>query len=108
MGTQVKILKDGRYSIALEGELRDLLVLAISRRIHDHHPGLPIYLHCLLHEAFTALASADGNRVKLRRSEYFAVFDPAVMRYIDEPTQNIIREQVQLGPAQLNPYPKAI
>ena len=70
-----------------------ILRLAVQQRLHfDESPD---YLHYLLEEALDKL---EGDSCKLRKSEFFALFQEATMRYIDLPTQMLIRQAVQLEP----------
>ena len=86
-----RTLKSGKIAVKLSEETMSILRLAIQQRLHfDESPD---YLHYLLEEALDKLV---GDSCKLRKSEFFALFEEATMRYIDLPTQLLIRQAVQL------------
>lgn len=95
METGVKILKDGRISLALSEEMIDILSIAINQALFYDEQDLPEYLYYLLYEIREKLQDAHG-RLKLRRSEFFALFSSWNIRYIDDPTQILLKEKVIL------------
>lgn len=84
-------LKGGKVSVKLGKETMVILRLAVQQRLHFEE--LPDHLHYLLEEA---LESLEGKSCKLRKSEFFAVFQEETMRYVDVPTQLLIRKCVEL------------
>ncbi len=86
-----RTLKSGKIAVKLSEETMSILRLALQQRLHfDESPD---YLHYLLEETLDKLV---GDSCKLRKSEFFALFQEASMRYIDLPTQLLIRQAVQL------------
>lgn len=84
-------LKSGRIAVKLGKETMEILRLAVQQRMHFEE--LPDHLHYLLEEALERL---EGKSCKLRKSEFFAVFQEETMRYVDVPTQLLIRQAVEL------------
>lgn len=84
-------LKSGKIAVKLSTDTQLAIIKAI--RIRLEMDELPHYLEYLLQEALEKL---QGESCKLRKSEFFALFHPDNMIYIDEPTQLIIRDTVQL------------
>lgn len=88
-----KSLKSGKIAVKLSPDTIQILRKAVRIRIElDQQPN---YLEFLLEEAYAKL---EGEKCSFRKSEYFALFHQDTMRYIDIPTQMIIREAVQLEP----------
>lgn len=84
-------LKNGKITVKLSPDTQVAILKAIQIRLEMDE--LPHYLEYLLQEAMEKL---QGEACKLRKSEFFALFHPDNMIYIDEPTQLLIREAVQL------------
>ena len=72
-----------------------ILRLAVQQRLHFDE--LPDYLYYLLEETLEKL---ERERCKLRKSEFFALFQEDTMQYVDLPTQLLIRQAVQLEPSE--------
>lgn len=98
MGNEVRILKNGKISFSLEQDLRNVVAMAIRAALYYDKDDFPTYLYYLLEEVVTKLDRPE-ERLQLRRSEFFAVFDQVVMQYIDEPTQHILRAMLSWRPA---------
>ncbi len=84
-------LKNGKITVKLSPDTQLAILKAIQIRLEMD--DLPHYLDYLLQEAMEKL---QGESCKLRKSEFFALFHPDNMIYIDEPTQLLIREAAQL------------
>ncbi len=85
-----KLLKNGKVSLKLHPEEAEALILALKQAVEFDE--LEVYLAFLLEEAQEKLENGlDGSPVRLRKSELFALFDAAVMQYLDTPTQILIR-----------------
>lgn len=87
---EIKETKDGRLSFRLPDDLKQIITLAINYRIK--YDLVPEYLYHLLDEAKTALRKE--GKIRMRKSEFFAVFHPEQMRYIEEPTMLLIKEHI--------------
>jgi len=86
-----KLLKSGKIAIKLSPEAQSILRRAVQIRLEMDE--LPHYLEYLLQEALERL---QGDQCKLRKSEFFALFQEDNMIYIDEPTQLLLRDAAQL------------
>jgi hypothetical protein len=84
---QIKETKDGRLSFRLPDDLKQIITLAINYRLKNDL--VPEYLHHLLNEAKTALRKE--GKIRMRKSEFFAVFHPEQMRYFENSTITLIR-----------------
>ncbi len=91
-------LKNGKISVKLPRDTQVAVVKAIQIRLELDE--LPHYLEYLLQEAVEKL---QGESCQLRKSEFFALFHPDNMIYIDDPTQLLIREAVQLEEQTIAP-----
>jgi hypothetical protein len=85
--SQTKITKDGKISFVLPEDLKDLIILSIRYRID--FTEVTEYLHHLLLEAIDSLTKE--GRIKMRKSEFFAVFSAEQMRYMESYTMNLVR-----------------
>lgn len=86
-----RLLKSGKIAVKIGKETMEVLRLAVQQRLHFE--SLPDHLHYLLEEALERL---EGKTCKLRKSEFFAVFQEETMQYVDIPTQLLIRQAVEL------------
>ena len=89
---KIKITKDGAFSLKMEWPLWEVLEKALQKRILEDGLGMEFYLWCLLKEILQKIQLNDSASLKLRRSEFFALFDESTMRWVDEPTQILLRE----------------
>ena len=89
---KIKITKDGAFSLKMERPLWDVVEQAIQKRLLEDGMEMEFYLWCLLKEILQKVQLLDGATLKLRRSEFFALFDEATMQWVDEPTQILLRE----------------
>ena len=89
---KIKITKDGAFSLKMERPLWDVLEQSIQKRILEDGFDMEPYLWCLLKEVLQKIQLLNGATLKLRRSEFFALFDEATMQWVDEPTQILLRE----------------
>ena len=90
-----KLLKNGKVSLKLHPDEVEVLILALKQAIEFDE--LELYYAFLLEEALEKLENGqDGEAVRLRKSELFALFDAAVMQYLDTPTQILIREAAHI------------
>ena len=86
----IKETKDGKLSFRLPDDLKQIIILAINYRLK--HDLVPEYLYHLLQEAITTLKK-DG-KLRMRKSEFFAVFHPEQMRYFETSTITLIRAHI--------------
>lgn len=89
---KIKATKDGAFSLKMERPLWEVLGQAVQRRILDDGLDMEPYLWCLLKEVLQKIQLLDGAVLKLRRSEFFALFDYYTVCYVDEPTQILLQE----------------
>ena len=89
---KIKITKDGAFSLKMERALWAVLERSIQERLLEDGLDMEPYLWCLLKEVLQKIQLLDGATLKLRRSEFFALFDEATMQWVDEPTQILLRE----------------
>ena len=89
---KVKTTKDGAVSLKMEQPLWEVLERALQKRILEDGLEMDFPLWCLLKEILQKLQLLDGATLKLRRSEFFALFDEGTMQWVDEPTQVLLRE----------------
>lgn len=91
----MKALKNGMIGLKLSEELIEVLKQAINQAIWYDQDDLPEYLYFLLLEVQEKLHDSDG-KLKLRKSEFFALFSSWSLRYIDDPTQVLMKEKIIL------------
>ena len=86
--SKTKVTKDGKMSFHLPDDLKQLIIDVIECRLRIDHT-VEEYLFHLLNEAKNSLRK-DG-RIKMRKSEFFAVFHPDQMRHMKSDTQHLVR-----------------
>lgn len=91
----MKITKSGKISFKLPAALRQPLEMAARQRLYFEGDDLDHHAFYLLHEAIISLQENPGQRVRLRTSEFFILFEAATMQYLDEPTQILLRQAVE-------------
>ena len=99
-----KLLKNGKVSIKLTPATAKVLKYAIDVNLDDdfNSDDLELHLYYLLEdirEKLITCLNKGGGKVSLRRCEFFALVSEEVIRYLDEPTQILFREIVNLPPA---------
>lgn len=94
MGNQIgtKVLSNGKLSFKLDPATIEIVILATMQRME--FDDLPEYLYYLLKETIEKMIRAGQGRISLRKSEFFALFDPAIANYLDEPTQMILKQAI--------------
>ncbi len=99
MGAEVgtRMLPSGKLSFKVDPPILEVVILATRQRIAFEE--LPEYLHYLLEEVVEKLEHKTG-RISLRKSEFFALFDPAIAAYLDEPTQIVLKQQISFKEIQ--------
>ena len=89
---KIKTTKDGSISLKMEQPLWSVLEKAVQKRLLEDGMEMEFFLWCLLKEILQKVQLLNGATLKLRRSEFFALFDEATMQWVDEPTQILLRE----------------
>ena len=89
---KMKITKDGAFSLKMEKPLWDVMERSVQKRILEDGLDMEAYLWCLLKEVLEKVHLLDGTTLKLRRSEFFALFDEDTIQWVDEPTQILLQE----------------
>ena len=89
----IKQKSNGQFSVKLELPFWSLLSKAIQCRLHFEGSELESYLWCLLTEIAEKLESPKRT-ISLRASEVLALFDEENMKYLDCPTQILIRNEI--------------
>ena len=89
---KMKITKDGAFSLKMERALWAVLERSIQERLLEDGLDMEPYLWCLLKEVLEKVQLLDGATLKLRRSEFFALFDDYTICYVDEPTQILLQD----------------
>lgn len=84
MASKVKFLKDGRYKLSLDDDLRGVLGQAMAAALHFDGEEMEDYLFALLSETMRAVETQDTPR--LPRSAVLAMLR-AAGKYLDEPTR---------------------
>lgn len=87
MKNKVKRLKDGRFKLVLDEDLRRVLVQAIAASLHFEGEEMEDYLFALLSETLRALQQQDTP--KLPESAVLAMLRISG-NYLDEPTQLLL------------------
>ena len=82
-----KLTKEGKISLVLPEDLKDIIILSIRYRLDFDE--VPEYLYHLLQETIASLSKA--GKTKMRKSEFFAVFHPEQMRYMETSTMHLIK-----------------
>lgn len=89
---------DGRIRFSLKRDEALAMQSAIHQALNDAGE-MELSLFWLLVESvddFSPKYGLDNHRIFLRKSAFFAVFSPVIMKYIDIPTQIVIKERVKL------------
>ena len=76
MASKVKFLKDGRYKLSLDADLRAVLGQAMAAALHFEGEEMEDYLFALLSETLRAIETQDTPR--LPRSAVLAAQPPAL------------------------------
>lgn len=96
---KIKQGKKGKFSVKLDGEYWTVFLNAIQYRLHFEQEDLPLYLWSLLTELYQKIDQTNSNTISLRGSEFYSLFDPELMKYIDEATQILLKQAL---PAQIS------
>lgn len=97
MGSKMKTakeLKSGKMSVDLDMNMLDVLIHAFECCINFDEEELPLPFYFLLQELLKKLQKHwlhGGGRISLRKSEFFALADPEVVKHLDEPTGILLR-----------------
>ncbi len=84
MASKVKFLKDGRYKLSLDDDLRGVLGQAMAAALHFDGEEMEDYLFALLSETLRAVETQETPR--LTHSAVLAMLRVAG-KYLDEPTR---------------------
>ncbi len=84
MKSKIKRLKDGRYKLLLDDDLRSVLSHALAAAMHFDGEDMEDYLFALLSETLEIIR--DQETPRLHRSQLLALIQHTE-GYIDEPTQ---------------------
>lgn len=87
MGSKIKKLKNGRYKLVLDDDLRRVLTQAIAASLHFEGEEMEDYLFALLSETLLALNTEEVP--KLPQSAVLAMLRISG-NYLDEPTQLLL------------------
>ncbi|MCB0631283.1 MAG: hypothetical protein R2824_15730 [Saprospiraceae bacterium] len=98
MGSKIKPAKEldsGKMSVSLDRNMLEVLIHALECCIVFDREDLPIPFFFLIQEVCVKLQKHElggGGRIALRKSEFFALADPEVVKHLDEPTGILLRE----------------
>lgn len=87
MGSNIKKLKNGRYKLVLDDDLRRVLTQAVAASLHFEGEEMEDYLFALLSETLHALNTEETP--KLPQSAVLAMLRVSG-NYLDEPTQLLL------------------
>lgn len=93
---RLKICKDMSFSIRMECHLWAVLEKSVQKRILEEGLEMEPYLWFLLKEILEKIQMLDGGgTLKIRRSEFFALFDEGTIQWVDEPTQILLNNLIE-------------
>lgn len=91
-----RIENNGKISVQLKQDEICAVQLAIRSALYLEADQLDTWLYCLLTETLEEMTGVT-DEISLRKSAFFAVFSPMVMKYIDVPTQILLRSRISLS-----------
>ena len=88
----VKVRKNGKLSVKLDEVTWMLIYHSLQCRLYYDHDEIETLEWLLLLEVFDQVGKMTGKTMVLKKSEFFALFQPGTMKYLDEPTQILLNE----------------